>query len=59
MYERSDDYVAYAEFQKFLDHFGTPDNETFYNVLDVMMKVWVFLSKEQQQKQKLNPKCLF
>lgn len=39
IYERSDDYVAYAEFQKFLDHFGTSENETFYNVLDVMMKV--------------------
>ncbi|XP_013101179.2 pickpocket protein 28 [Stomoxys calcitrans] len=35
-YERSDDFDAYGEFQKFLDHYATDNNETFYNILGVM-----------------------
>lgn len=38
-YERHDDFVSFREFQQFLDHYATKDNETFYNVLRVMTKV--------------------
>ncbi|XP_073817261.1 pickpocket 22 [Musca autumnalis] len=38
-HDRVDEHTDFREFQKFLDHFGTADNETFYNVLKVMRRL--------------------
>ncbi|XP_058984612.1 sodium channel protein Nach isoform X2 [Musca domestica] len=42
-HDRLEGHLDFREFQKFLDHYGTSDNETFYNMLKVM--------------ERLTPKC--
>ncbi|XP_061394788.1 pickpocket protein 28-like [Musca vetustissima] len=42
-HDKLESHLDYREFQKFLDHYGTDDNETFYNMLKIM--------------QRLTPKC--